>query len=172
MIPPEKLVYADSWDDDRPGKRAGRRDRDLRGYRRADAYDQPPRCSRTVIHLERVRAMGVEAGWALFLDRLAAQVADMATRSGFGKEKTMRQHSVSGARNRTGHHHDPFLRRAAGPGLAGLHPSPNTSSTGWGPDGFTIEHESSDFRVGRALEIRHDRAGWHALAELPPVHRY
>ena len=77
VIPPEKLVYADSWDDDRPENEpvvVTVTFEDLGGRTRMTSRS----LFQNSDHLERIKAMGVEAGWALFLDRLAAHVADMA----------------------------------------------------------------------------------------------
>lgn len=75
VTPPSRLVYEDSWDDDRPENEAVVVTvifEDLGGRTRMT--------SRSLFanhdHLERIKAMGVEAGWALFLDRLAVHLAE------------------------------------------------------------------------------------------------
>ncbi len=79
---PEKLVYADSWDDDRP-----QNEEVIATVTFEDLGNGRTRMvSRSLFknhdHLERVRAMGVEAGWAMFLDRLNAYLAGLADGTG------------------------------------------------------------------------------------------
>ena len=71
VTPPRRLVYADTWDDDRPEN-----EEVVVTVTFEDLDGRTRMTSRSLFtnndHLERIRAMGVEAGWAMFLDRLAA----------------------------------------------------------------------------------------------------
>ncbi len=78
VSPPDRLVYVDIWDDDRPDN-----DEVIATILFEDLGNGRTRLtSRSLFqnhdHLERIKAMGVEAGWAMFLDRLAAYAAGLA----------------------------------------------------------------------------------------------
>lgn len=69
VTPPGRLVYADTWDDDRPEN-----EEVVVTVIFEDLGGRTRMTSRSLFsshdHLERIKAMGVEAGWAMFLDRL------------------------------------------------------------------------------------------------------
>lgn len=75
VTPPSRLVYADTWDDDRPDN-----EEVVGTVTFEDIGGRTRMTSRSLFknhdHLERIKAMGVEAGWAMFLDRLATYLAD------------------------------------------------------------------------------------------------
>lgn len=74
VTPPSRLVYADTWDDDRPENEEIEvtvEFEDLGGRTRMTSRS----LFKNNDHLERIKAMGAEAGWAMFLERLAAHLA-------------------------------------------------------------------------------------------------
>ena len=74
---PKLLKYSDTWDDDRPEN-----EEVVVTVTFEDLGGRTRMVSRSLFqnhdHLERTRAMGVEAGWAMFLDRLDTYVAGLA----------------------------------------------------------------------------------------------
>lgn len=76
VTPPSRLVYADSWDDDRPENEEIIVTIEFEDIGR----DRTRMTSRSLFknndHMARVQAMGVEEGWAMFLDRLEKLLAD------------------------------------------------------------------------------------------------
>lgn len=76
---PSRLVYADTWDDDRPEN-----EEIIVTIEFEDLGGRTRMTSRSLFknhdHLERIKAMGVEAGWAMFLDRLERHLAEWSLR--------------------------------------------------------------------------------------------
>lgn len=80
VTPTSRLIYADTWDDDRPENEEVVVTVDFE-----DIGGRTRMTSRSLFtnsdHLERVKAMGVEAGWAMFLNRLADHLAQQQGKS-------------------------------------------------------------------------------------------